>query len=105
VETGIANVIARSAFLNVVDPENCAGCEICVDYCQFGALSMSIEDLYIQVDSQKCVGCGVCVPTCPENALRLVRRPDHEISPTPTTHQDWLVERAKARGLDLNQVL
>jgi len=104
-ETGIANVIARSAFVNTVDPEQCAGCEICVDYCQFGALSLRPEDLFIQISEAKCVGCGVCVPNCPENALSLVRRPADEIVSVPPTHEDWLKERAKARGLDINQVL
>jgi ferredoxin len=104
-ETGMANVIARSAFVNTVDPESCAGCEICVDYCQFDALSLRPEDLYIQISEVKCVGCGVCVPQCPDSALSLVRRPEDEILPVLPTHDDWLNERAKARGLDINQVL
>ena len=104
-DMGVANVIARSAFVNVVDPESCAGCEICVDYCQFTALSLRPEDLYIQINTTRCVGCGVCVPHCPEFALTLVRRPDDEILAIPPTHADWLAQRAQARHLDLTDIL
>jgi len=104
-DLGIANVVARSAFVNTVDPEICAGCETCVSYCQFGALSLEPRDAYVQIDTTRCVGCGVCVPACPEGALTLVRRPEEEILPVPATHADWMAERAAARGIDLSEVL
>jgi len=104
-ELGMANVIARSSFVNVVDPDECTGCEICVEYCQFGALSLLPEDLHIKIRPTKCVGCGVCVPKCPEEALSLVRRPDEDLFPIPATHEDWLKERAIARGIDITEVL
>ena len=104
-EMGIANVIARSAFVNIVDPEACTCCETCVEYCQFDALSILPEDLYIQINEVKCVGCGVCVPQCPDEALTLIRRPEEQILEVPPTHDDWLSERAKARGLDITEVL
>jgi ferredoxin len=100
-EMGISNVIARSAFVNQVDPELCAGCEICVDYCQFNALSITPSDPFIQINQNRCIGCGVCVPKCPEGALSLVRRPEEEILSIPPTHHDWLAQRAVARGIDL----
>jgi ferredoxin len=104
-ETGISNVIARSAFALEVKPDLCGGCEICVDYCQFDALSMTIENLSIQINKTRCVGCGVCVPQCPDEALSLVRRPEDEILVIPTTHEDWLQERAEIRGIDIEEVL
>jgi Pyruvate/2-oxoacid:ferredoxin oxidoreductase delta subunit len=104
-ETGIANVIARSAFVNEVDPDLCACCETCIDYCQFDALSLRPEDPNIQISAVKCVGCGVCVPQCPDSALSLVRRPEEDILPVLPTHDDWLHERAKARGVDIQNVL
>lgn len=104
-ETKMSNVIARSAFVNQVDPELCAGCEICVEYCQFDALSLTPADLFIQIDNNRCVGCGVCVPKCPEEALSLVRRPEDEIQAIPKSHQDWMELRAAARGLDLRDTL
>lgn len=104
-ELGIANVVARSAFVNTVDPEVCVGCESCISYCQFGALSLEPQDPYVQINATSCVGCGVCVPACPDRALSLVRRPESEVMPVPVTHHNWLEERAAARGIDLNEVL
>jgi Na+-translocating ferredoxin:NAD+ oxidoreductase RNF subunit RnfB len=104
-ETKMSNVIARSAFVNQVDPELCAGCEICVEYCQFDAISLAPADLFIKIDKNRCVGCGVCVPKCPEEALSLVRRPEDEILAIPKSHQDWMEQRAAARGIDLRDTL
>jgi len=104
-ELGIANVIARSPFVNTVDPEVCVGCESCISYCQFGALSLEPVDPYVQISDTRCVGCGVCVPVCPDGALSLVRRPDIEVLPVPVTHDEWMQQRATARGLDLNDIL
>jgi heterodisulfide reductase subunit A-like polyferredoxin len=101
-DLGIANVVARSAFVNQVDQMLCTGCGLCVEQCQFGALWL---EGVVSVDGIRCVGCGVCVPVCPDGALSLARRPDEEILPPPVTESDWRAERAAARGLDLQQVL
>ncbi|BBB47610.1 4Fe-4S dicluster domain-containing protein [Pelolinea submarina] len=93
---GIANVIARSAFVCTVDDSLCIGCETCLDYCQFKALSM---DTTVQVNAVSCVGCGVCVPNCPSEALTLIRRPEEEVMPIPETLIDWGSQRAASRGL------
>lgn len=102
VDLGIANVVARSAYVNQVEQDLCIGCSICVDYCQFGALTL-ID--VASVNATRCVGCGVCVPCCPEGALQLIPRPREEIKPTPTTEMRWLQERADGRGMDLRAVL
>jgi len=101
-DLGVANIIARSAFVNQVDETLCTGCGLCVEHCQFEALSL--EDI-VSVDGIRCVGCGLCVSACPDEALSLVRRPDEEILPPPVTEADWRAERAAARGLDLREVL
>jgi Pyruvate/2-oxoacid:ferredoxin oxidoreductase delta subunit len=101
-ELGIANAVAQSAFINVVDEDLCIACEDCLEYCQFDALSM---DLFAQVDQLRCVGCGVCVQACPEDALSLVRRPDQEVVPVPVSKTEWMQKRAAARHLDLKEVL
>jgi len=101
-ELGIANVVARSAFVNRVDEELCIACGACVDACQFGALS--VDDV-ARVDAVRCVGCGVCTVACPQEALSLVRRPEEDIMPIPVTEMDWHRERAAARGIDLEEVL
>jgi Na+-translocating ferredoxin:NAD+ oxidoreductase subunit B len=101
-ELKIANVVARSVFVNQVDEVLCIACGLCVEKCQFNALEM--QDV-VEVNRISCVGCGVCVLACPEGALALVRRPDAEIMPIPETTTDWRAQRAQARGIDLNQVM
>jgi ferredoxin len=101
-DLGIANVIARSAFVNQVDEELCIACDLCIEYCQFDALTL---ENVAQVVENRCVGCGVCVPFCPEGALSLVRRPAGEIVQPPATMEDWLAQRATTRGLKLEDVL
>ncbi len=101
-EMGIANVVARSAFLSQVDEDLCYLCEDCLEYCQFDAISINGT---LNVKSISCVGCGLCVQACPEEALTLVRRPEEEILQTPVTEQEWMSARAIERGLDMVEVL
>lgn len=102
VELGIANTVARSAFVNQVNAELCIACGDCVDACQFGALSL---DTVAQVNQTKCVGCGICVFQCEQKALLLIRRPVGEIQPPPETGNDWLAARASARGIAMDSIL
>jgi ferredoxin len=102
-ELGIANVVARSAFVNQVDEMLCTGCELCADSCQFEALTFS--DGLVQIDVQRCVGCGVCVPACPDEALGLIRRQEEDILPVPVNIMDWGMQRAQSRHLDLRDIL
>ncbi len=104
-EMGIANVVARSAFVNTVDEDLCQGCEDCIEYCQFNALALHDDALLININATSCVGCGVCVPVCPEEALVLVRRPEEDILPVPVTEDEWMLDRASARGVDMDAVL
>ena len=90
-DLGIANVVARSAFVNQVDRALCAGCGECLQTCQFDALSL---ETIIQVNDTRCVGCGVCVPVCPHQALGLHRRPDEALP--PVSELDWRAARIAA---------
>jgi len=102
-EIGIANVVARSAFVNQVDYSLCIGCEDCVDSCQFNALSLAGD--VIQVNAVRCVGCGVCVPLCQDGALGLVRRPEEDVLAVPESEAAWMMARAQTRGQDLSSLL
>lgn len=99
-EMGIANAVAHSAFVNTIDEAACSGCETCLDYCQFNALTM--EDGLAVVSKISCMGCGVCVPFCETEAMKLVRRAEEDVVPIPVTKEDWGAERAQARGIDIN---
>jgi electron transport complex protein RnfB len=101
-ELGIANVVARSAFVTRVAEEDCTGCELCLDRCQFKA--MSLEGV-VRIDAARCVGCGVCALACPDGALHLVRRDEAEVLVPPRDEADWRRQRARARGIDLEAVL
>jgi len=103
-EVGIANVVARSSFVNQVDDLLCNGCEICLDYCQFDALAMG-DDAIVQVNSMRCVGCGVCVPQCPDEALGMVLRPEEDVVLPPETIKEWGAQRATDRGINLANVM
>jgi Na+-translocating ferredoxin:NAD+ oxidoreductase subunit B len=100
-ELGTANVIARSAFVCVVDEDLCAGCRDCEERCSFKALT--VENI-AQVDALKCAGCGVCIFACSTDALKLVRRPEAEIVTPPQTEEEWRQSRAVMRGIDLDVV-
>jgi Na+-translocating ferredoxin:NAD+ oxidoreductase subunit B len=91
---GIANVVARSAFINQVEQALCSGCEDCVKLCQFNALSV---DNVALVDEVRCVGCGVCVLACSTGALGLARRPEEDIQVIPETLVEWGTQRAANR--------
>jgi ferredoxin len=103
-EVGIANVVAHSSYVNEVDDLLCNGCETCLDYCQFDALSMG-DDMIVQVNSVRCVGCGVCVPQCPNDALGMVLRPEEDLILPPETIKEWSAKRAAERGITLADVL
>jgi Pyruvate/2-oxoacid:ferredoxin oxidoreductase delta subunit len=103
-ELGIAGVVAHSSFVNQVDALLCNGCETCLSYCQFGALTMG-EDMVVQVEPLRCAGCGVCVPACPNGALGMVYRPEADRPAIPETIKEWGVRRAAERGIRLADVL
>lgn len=97
-DLGIANVVAHSAFVSQVDAELCQLCGICLERCQFFALTLDVE---MHIDKVRCVGCGLCVLSCPEKALQLVLRPESDIPLIPRTSEEWMAIRAQARGIDL----
>jgi electron transport complex protein RnfB len=103
-ELGIANVIAHSPYINQVDDLVCNGCEDCIAYCQFGALSMGDAGV-VELNSVRCVGCGVCVPVCSTGALGMVPRPESDVIVPPTTIKEWGAKRAAERGISLADIL
>ena len=70
-------MIISSGFISEVNEEKCIGCGICVDICQFHALSL---EEHLICDTSLCMGCGVCVSHCAQEALSLVR---DESKPAP----------------------
>jgi len=70
----------RRQFMNaifeaVVDEDSCTACEVCVDRCPVGAVSV---DDWAVVDRDRCLGCGLCAGTCPTEAITMKLRQDRE---------------------------
>ncbi len=66
-------MLASSGYVAQSEAELCIGCGVCVDSCQFHALSL--DDDVIAVDYDACMGCGICVAQCAQEALALARDP------------------------------
>jgi len=82
----------------IVDPEECSGCEICLDRCQMNAIQ--IEEI-ATVDTARCIGCGLCVTTCPMEAIQLEEKSkDLQVSP-PASGQELMTITAEKRGTSL----
>ena len=74
---GKEDICFKSRYLSRPNHEKCTACGICVDRCQFNAIS--IQDDTAVVNDGKCFGCGLCASGCPEEAIDLVcvRDPVH----------------------------
>ncbi len=51
-----------------VSSEMCTGCEICIDECYVGAISMH-DDIAV-INEDECIRCAVCHDICPSDAIR-----------------------------------
>lgn len=67
-------MLASSGYEVRLDEERCKACGLCVEACQFEALSLNGKTLVVDVAA--CMGCGVCVDKCARDALHLERVPE-----------------------------
>ncbi|NHJ14206.1 MAG: hypothetical protein EAX95_11050 [Candidatus Thorarchaeota archaeon] len=103
VKLGQPHAFLRSNFTIEVDEGRCIGCGDCIDRCQFDVLKLQGE--ICQANQVKCVGCGVCTISCAVGALSLVPRPPEERTIPPEDRSGWMKEKARARGLELSELL
>jgi ferredoxin len=57
-----------------VDYDECNGCGVCVQRCQFGAIKFEVTQEKTNIDQMRCFGCGLCETGCPSGAIDLVDR-------------------------------
>ena len=50
-----------------VDPEQCNGCRVCIDY--FGCPSIQFDGAKASIDSMTCVSCMLCLEVCRRGAI------------------------------------
>ena len=50
-----------------VDDDKCTACRKCVDFCEYNALAMMLDN--VLVFEEVCHSCGGCKIVCPENAI------------------------------------
>jgi len=50
-----------------VDDDKCTACRRCVDFCEYNALAMMLDN--VLVFEEVCHSCGGCKIVCPENAI------------------------------------
>ncbi|MGM0603340.1 MAG: ATP-binding protein [Bacillota bacterium] len=55
-----------------VDDDLCTACKKCVDFCEYNALAMMLDQ--VLVFPEICHSCGGCKIVCPENAITEVKR-------------------------------
>jgi ferredoxin len=66
-------MIISSGYRAELDRGVCVQCGLCVEVCQFTAISLNGGG--VKIDPWGCMGCGVCVSRCPQGALSLVLDP------------------------------
>ena len=69
VRTDLGKFAAPSRYQAWVDPEECIGCELCLERCYFNAMSMEEDEELAAVAAENCMGCGLCQVVCPTDAI------------------------------------
>ena len=64
---------------SVIDPELCAGCQICINLCPYGSITFDEENGICVVNEALCKGCGTCVASCPSSAASAKHFSDKQI--------------------------
>ena len=94
---------AHSDFKAVPKEEDCIGCSSCKERCSFEAIS--IEKSICHVNHTRCLGCGLCITVCPTESLHLERRDKGETPVVPCDKKDWMVQRARERGIPMQDII
>jgi Na+-translocating ferredoxin:NAD+ oxidoreductase subunit B len=89
--------VVHSNFYARVRPDDCIGCEVCLDRCQMDAIRM-VEG-QAEIDLDRCIGCGLCVPTCSGEAIDLLPKEEQDRYVPPANVVETYTRMALERGL------
>ncbi|MBN1847026.1 MAG: 4Fe-4S binding protein [Deltaproteobacteria bacterium] len=89
----------QSNYYARVNPEECIGCETCLDRCQMEAIEVVGEKAVI--DLGRCIGCGLCVTTCPTGAMQLIKKPEDQQYEPPKIGAETYIRIAMERHKDM----
>ncbi|PJC75016.1 MAG: hypothetical protein CO012_04560 [Syntrophobacterales bacterium CG_4_8_14_3_um_filter_49_14] len=71
----VKNALIGSRYQPIIDPEQCTGCQECMERCPFMAIEMKKfppgKKLKAALLNEKCFGCGVCAVGCEAEAIKM----------------------------------
>jgi heterodisulfide reductase subunit A2 len=63
-------VVEVPSAISWIDPDICAGCQVCIGLCPYGAIEFDPRRLVSEVNEALCKGCGSCAGFCPSSAAQ-----------------------------------
>ena len=64
-------VVEVPSAISWIDPDICAGCQVCIGLCPYSAIEFDARRLVSEVNEALCKGCGSCAAFCPSNAAQV----------------------------------
>ena len=74
VDYGLIPALFKGHHVAKVNYDQCNGCGVCVQRCQFGAIKFEVSIDRPNIDHLRCFGCGLCETGCPRKAIELLER-------------------------------
>jgi len=68
-----------SPMISSIDPDLCAGCQVCINLCPYSAIEFDMRHQISVVNSAVCKGCGSCAAHCPSGAAKVKHFMDRQI--------------------------
>lgn len=90
-----------------VNTNNCKACNLCVEYCPAGVLSMidadgSILGSTINVDyPDSCIGCNHCEMSCPDFAIYVSRKKDFKFAKLTSESKERAIKVVENKCMSL----
>jgi len=67
----IRGLVEIPSAISWIDPDICAGCQVCIGLCPYGAIEFDPRRLVSVVNEATCKGCGSCAGFCPSSAAQI----------------------------------